>query len=236
MTWLPGCSHGDMPINSKHVQTEQPELTVQTLPACMSVSLQEPVCWPLEEKKKMPLKTVSEQTKDPLASLYLSWHCSMHPSWKPSLGGVRVSGGGNQSCASPGDTAQHQDKPWNLPNNTHGKGPCFPRWFTVKHRANTLTNNGATKSNIDTGKSANQRYRKSAWSDLRKANRSPTSANTAVWNILQQWRPFFYFLAVVLISTVPQIRIGTELDWKQSRVDYLTKKTGPPYCAASCKA
>lgn len=26
--WIPGCSHGDMPINARHVQTVKPELTV----------------------------------------------------------------------------------------------------------------------------------------------------------------------------------------------------------------
>lgn len=128
----------------------------------------------------------------------------------------------DQPCLSPGDTAKHQDRPWNLPNNTRGKGPGFPRWFTVKHRANTPANNGPTKNDTGTGKSANQRWRESAWNDLWKANRSPSSANTALWNIPRQWQP------PLLISKQPfwirGVCIGTEseLDWKQIRVDYLT--------------
>ncbi|TNN50463.1 hypothetical protein EYF80_039332 [Liparis tanakae] len=53
--WLPGGSHGDMPINARHVQTEQPELTVQT-PTRLPGSFQEPVCWPSLHKISLEQK------------------------------------------------------------------------------------------------------------------------------------------------------------------------------------
>lgn len=71
--------------------------------------------------------------------------------------------GGRQSCGS-GNTPQTKStgispaRPQETQQNikasheifwtTHSKGPGFPRWFTVKHRANTQANNGVAKKTL----------------------------------------------------------------------------------------
>lgn len=115
-------SHGDVPINGRHVQTEQPELTFRTL-ACLPVSLRELVRWlknattagvradkghtgrslfglapvhtlVLQEKKKS-----LEKRGGVLAGL-----CSGNTAETKSMGGI--------SPARPQETWQkHQDKP-----------------------------------------------------------------------------------------------------------------------------
>lgn len=188
-----------MPINARHVQTEQPELTVRTLPACLSVSLQQPVCW-LKNATTSSVRADKGHTGRSLFGLAL-FHAPVLQKnlWSKRGGGLAGLWSGNtpetksmgdQSCLSPGDAAKHQDKPWNLPNNTRRQRPWLPTVIYCTHWVNTLANKGGTNKDTGTGKSANRCSRRRRWNDLWKANRSPLSSNTALWNIPQQRQPF----------------------------------------------
>lgn len=121
---LPGRSHGDVPINGRHVQTEQPELTFRTLPACLPVSLREPVRW-LKNATTADVRADKGHTGRslfglaPLHTLVLQEKKSLEQSGEGCWQGcVRVTRlkqkamGGGTSPARPQETRQkHQGKP-----------------------------------------------------------------------------------------------------------------------------
>lgn len=188
-----------MPINARHVQTEQPELTVRTLP-CL------PVCEPPAARMLAENRYYIQCQSRQRAHWQVSIWVGTVPCTGPAKKSLKRKGGGlaglwsgntpetksmgDQSCLSPGDAAKHQDEPWNLPNNTRRQRPWLPTVIYCTHWVNTLANKGGTNKDTGTGKSANRCSRRRRWNDLWKANRSPLSSNTALWNIPQQWQPF----------------------------------------------
>lgn len=116
---------------------------------------------------KTLLQPMSAQTKATLAGLYLGWHHSTHWPGKRKKKSVEQRGGVLAGLCS-GNTAEtkkargvggrrwgeavllvprrrgkkHQDKPWNLLNNTRQQRPWLPTVIYCTRRVNTPANNG----------------------------------------------------------------------------------------------
>lgn len=136
---LPVRSHGDVPINGRHVQTEQPELTFRTLLACLPVSLREPVRW-LKNATTADVRADKGHTGRSLFGLAPLHTLALQEKkgegcWQ---GCVRVTRLKQKAKGEGGSLLVPRRRGKNIKTSHEifwttaaSKGPGFPRWFTV---------------------------------------------------------------------------------------------------------